>query len=150
MIADSAKSGINLNLARRRAKLWTWNFFHLDGAMLLRNLLALFLLGSLPCLAHADAVLSQDDDTVVVHHLAHFGAGALVAIVPDYILTRYDEHSWERSWVTRMAVDCVVAAVATDIYEAETNKDTTTRVEHDVDGVLGAAVLVGASMQWNF
>jgi hypothetical protein len=110
--------------------------------------LALTLL--LPGQARADDPLTAGEDTVVVHHLAHFGAGTLVGMVPDFILTRFPKDSWERAWYTRLAIDCVTAVVATDIYEAQTNKDTTTRLEHDADGALGAAVLVGASVNWTF
>lgn len=99
---------------------------------------------------HADALLSADEDSVVVHHLAHFGAGTLVAIVPDFILTRFDADSWKRAWYTRLAVDCLSAALVTDLYEAETDKDTATRLGHDLDGALGAVVLVGASVHWTF
>ncbi|HXB97111.1 MAG TPA: hypothetical protein VNZ54_03605 [bacterium] len=111
-------------------------------------LLALFLLAALAKPAHADLSASEDD--LVVHNLAHFGAGTMVAVVPDFILTRFPEHSWESAWYTRLVVDSVCAAVATDVYEVETNKDNTTRLRHDLFGALGGVVLVGASVHWTF
>jgi hypothetical protein len=98
----------------------------------------------------ARAELSSTEDDLVVHNLAHFGAGTLVAIVPDFLLTRFPEHSWESAWYTRLVVDSVCAAVATDIYEADTNKDPTTRMRHDLMGALGGVAVVGASVHWTF
>lgn len=80
---------------------------------------------TIPYICRADGpVLTEDQDTVVVHHLAHFGAGTLVAAVPDFILTRFDSKSWEHAWSTRLIVDCLVAAAATDLYEMQTQKVT--------------------------
>ena len=107
-----------------------------------------FLLALVPKLAHADLSASEDD--LVIHNLAHFGAGTMVAMVPDFILTRFPERSWERAWCTRLVVDSVCAAVATDVYEAETNKDPTTRMRHDLMGALGGVAIVGASVHWTF
>jgi hypothetical protein len=95
-------------------------------------------------------IFSESEDTELVHQLAHFGAGTLVAIVPDFVLTRFPQGSWERAWYSRLAIDCATAIVATDLYEAQTNKSIPTRLEHDADGGLGAAVLVGASVSWTF
>jgi hypothetical protein len=112
-------------------------------------LLALFFLLALVAKpAHADLSASEDD--LVVHNLAHFGAGTLVAMVPDFILTRFPERSWEHAWITRLVADSVCAAVATDVYEAETNKDPTTRMRHDLMGALGGVAIVGASVHWTF
>lgn len=98
---------------------------------------------------HANgALLSADQDDVVVHNLAHLGAGTLVAIVPDFILTRFPQGSWEDAWYSRLAIDCASAAIVTELYEWQTNKDTPTSLEHDAYGALGAAILVGASVHW--
>jgi hypothetical protein len=109
--------------------------------------LAALLLSARFCRANG-ALLSADDDDVVVHNLAHLGAGTLVAIVPDFILTRFPQDSWEQAWYSRLAIDCATAAVVTELYEWETNKDTPTSLEHDAYGALGAAILVGASVHW--
>jgi hypothetical protein len=110
----------------------------------------LLLLAALAHPAHADAILDSSEDDLVVHNLAHLGAGTLVAVVPDFILTRFPERSWERAWYTRLVVDSVCAAVATDVYEVETNKDDTTRFRHDLYGAFGGVLLVGASVHWTF
>lgn len=110
------------------------------------------ILGGTVCPAWADDSAPALDDTSgdLTHHMAHFGAGAGVGVVPDFFLTRFREGTWERAWYTRLIVDCTMATLITDIYESSTDKDPTVRMQHDCDGALGALFVVSSSVRWSF
>jgi hypothetical protein len=121
----------------------------------LRIALEAVALGSaLLCFSHQsladDMSLSAGEDNIVVHHLAHMGAGANVGAIQDFFLSRFKAGTWARAWQNRMLLDALTSGLITDIYESNTNKDLSTRLQHDGDGILGALLIVGASVQWSF
>ena len=92
----------------------------------MKPLMILLLL--LPCSVRAD-------DTVLVHDLAHLGAGVLVASYVDVAFPKV-QHKWIKPMVMLL-----VTAGADDVYEAITRKDPITRLEHDSCAVAGAELL---------
>jgi hypothetical protein len=112
--------------------------------------LVLTLLLPAPGKANAEMDMNSGTDTVMVDNLAHIGFGMVVGFVPDLLLHRVIEGKWDKDWKRRLLIDGLAVTAATELYESQANLSTSTQLGHAGDGLVGTALMVGASLHWSF
>lgn len=95
----------------------------------MRTFYLIFLLFGIPALAYAGPFTSHDD---MVHDLAHFGAGTLVAEALHPILLRSTLKPWQI-----VITEVAAAGALTVSYEILTDKDFDVATERTLSGVSG-------------
>ncbi|HTB22045.1 MAG TPA: hypothetical protein VK914_05015 [bacterium] len=85
---------------------------------------------------------AEENDSDLVHGLAHGGAGAMVAMATDTVpvnIARYDLRlrNQKMPWYMPILIDSGMAFLADEAYELATEKTPTVLAQHNLDATLG-------------